>query len=136
MWVWRNEALDQPKVHKIHILKPLNMDFMLYLGQLLCMQRANMKSMTTTEAQKNFGTLVNQAIREPVSITKHTTEVFIILPADHYHKMQKLAALQESKIKKSKSLRDFIGAGRHVSRFSSVEDVDAFIASNRETWKI
>lgn len=95
-----------------------------------------MKSMTTTEAQKNFGSLVNQAIREPVSITKHTTEVFVILPADHYHKMHKLAEAQERKANKTRSLRDFIGAGRHMSRFSSVEDVDAFIASNRETWKI
>ena len=96
-----------------------------------------MKSMTTTEAQKNFANLVNQATREPVSITKHTTEVFVILPADHYHKMQKLAALQESKAKRAKSLCDFIGAGRHLSRFSTtVQDVDAFIASNRETWKV
>lgn len=95
-----------------------------------------MKSMTTTEAQKNFGALVNQAIREPVSITKHTTEVFVILPADHYHKMYKLAEAQERKTSETRSLRDFIGAGRHVSRFSSVEAVDAFIASNRETWKI
>lgn len=94
-----------------------------------------MKSMTTTEAQKNFGTLVNQAIREPVSITKHTTEIFVILPADHYHKILKLAAMQEKTMNKAKSLRDFIGAGRHLSRFSSVQDVDAFIASNRETWK-
>ena len=92
--------------------------------------------MTTTEAQKNFGTLVNQAIREPVSITKHTTEVFVILPADQYHEMQKLAARQEKKASKARALRAFIGAGRHLSRFSSVQDVDAFIASNRETWKI
>ena len=95
-----------------------------------------MKSMTTTEAQKNFGTLVNHAIREPVSITKHTAEIFVILPADHYYKMMKLAAMQEKSMNKTKSLRDFIGAGRHMSRFSSVQDVDAFITSNRETWKI
>ena len=94
-----------------------------------------MKSMTTTEAQKNFGTLVNQAIREPVSITKHTAEIFVILPADHYHKILKLAEAHEQTLNKAKSLRDFIGAGRHLSRFSSVQDVDAFIASNRETWK-
>jgi len=50
--------------------------------------------------------------------------------------MMKLAAMQEKSMNKTKSLRDFIGAGRHVSRFSSVQDVDAFIASNRETWKI
>ena len=37
---------------------------------------------------------------------------------------------------KEKSLRDFIGAGRHLSRFSSVEDVDVFVASNRETWDV
>lgn len=38
--------------------------------------------------------------------------------------------------KKPKPLRDFIGAGRHLSRFSSVEDVDTFVASNRETWDV
>jgi len=57
-------------------------------------------------------------------------------PSDYYHKILKLAATPEKAMNKTKSLRDFIGAGRHLSRFATVKDVDEFIASNRETWKI
>jgi len=32
------------------------------------------------------------------------------------------------------TLIDFLGAGKEHIRFSSVEDIDAFVAGNRELW--
>lgn len=95
-----------------------------------------MKTMTTTEVQKSFGDLVNQATREAVSITKHTKEVFVVVPSQEFHRMRKLADLDGRRTEKSKTLQDFIGAGRTHSRFDSVEAVDQFIANNREVWKV
>lgn len=95
-----------------------------------------MKTMTTTEAQKSFGDLVNSATRETVAITKHTKEVFVVVPSQEFHRMKKLADIAGSRVGKAKTLQDFIGAGRAHSRFSSVEEVDNFISANREVWKI
>ncbi len=94
------------------------------------------KSMTTTQAQKNFGSLVESAVKEPVSITKHMKEVFVIVPSREFYKMKKLADSATQKIKKKKTLMDFMGAGKEFSRFSTVEQVDEFISSNRELWKV
>jgi hypothetical protein len=35
---------------------------------------------------------------------------------------------------KDQTLIDFLGAGKEHSRFSSVKDIDAFVAGNRELW--
>lgn len=94
------------------------------------------KTMTTTQAQKNFGSLVTDAVKETVSITKHTKEVFVIVPSFEFHKMKKLAELATKQVKKSKTLLDFIGAGKKHSRFSTIDQVDQFISANREIWKI
>lgn len=96
----------------------------------------SVKSMSTTEVQKNFGSLVTQAIREPVSVTKHMKEVFVIVPADKFHEMKQRATQYDQKQRKTRGLRDFIGAGRAYSRFTSVEEVDQFIRSHRETWEM
>lgn len=93
------------------------------------------KTMSTTEAQKNFGNLVTQAIKEPVSITKHMKEVFVIVPANDFYEMKEQADQHTKCQRKARGLRDFIGAGRQYSRFASVEDVDKFISSNREQWE-
>jgi hypothetical protein len=37
-------------------------------------------------------------------------------------------------ISEPKTLLDFLGAGKAHSRFSSVEEIDAFVAGNREIW--
>ena len=34
----------------------------------------------------------------------------------------------------SGSLVDFLGAGKVYSRFASIEEIDAFVAGNRELW--
>ena len=41
----------------------------------------------------------------------------------------------KSQISEAKNLTDFLGAGKAYQRFSSVKEIDNFVAENRETWE-
>lgn len=42
--------------------------------------------------------------------------------------------MKATNIEESKTLVDFLGTGKAHNRFSSVEDIDAFVSGNREEW--
>ena len=91
------------------------------------------KTLTTTEAQKNFGNLVINAINEPIAITKHMKEVFVIVPSEQYHKMKQFYDVLENKTKKQKKAGSYIGSAKGL--FASSQEVDEFILKERESWK-
>ena len=94
-----------------------------------------MRTISSTQAQKSFGELVTNAIREPISITKHTKEVFVIVPSHEYHKMKRVYEDMAKKMSASpkRTASSYIGAARGL--FSSVEDVDNFISNERKSWQ-
>ena len=94
-----------------------------------------MKTISSTQAQKNFGELVTNAIREPISITKHTKEVFVIVPSHEYHKMKQVYEDITKRLSapKKRLASSYIGAAKGL--FSSVEEVDNFISKERESWQ-
>lgn len=94
-----------------------------------------MRTISSTQAQKSFGELVTEAIREPISITKHTKEIFVIVPSHEYHKMKEVYDDITKKISevKERTASSYIGAAKGL--FSSAEDVDNFISKEREAWK-
>ena len=47
-----------------------------------------MKSVTTTEFYRNFGTYSDAAMREPVSITNHGRDSLVVLSADEYKRLK------------------------------------------------
>lgn len=93
-----------------------------------------MRTISSTEAQKSFGELVTNAIREPISITKHTKEVVVMVPSHEYHEMRKAYNEITKKLSVAeKSASSYIGAAKGV--FSSVEEVDSFILNERRSWE-
>ena len=93
----------------------------------------SMKSITITQAKENFDTWVDTAITEPFLVTKQSKEIFVIVPFEEFNQMK---GWLNRKNKRPQNLLDFIGLGKQYARFSSVEEVDRFIASNRELWQI
>lgn len=91
-----------------------------------------MKSLSSTQAQKSFGDLVNQAMREPIAVTKHTREIFVIVPADEYHQMKKQCRQPSKNQPKPRPASSYIGSVQGV--FASSEEVDRFIAQERAAW--
>lgn len=93
-----------------------------------------MKTISSTQAQKSFGELVTSAIKEPISITKHTKEVFVIVPSDEYHKMKRAYESLSSKlfVSEESTAQSYIGSVKGV--FSSSAEVDQFIVQEREAW--
>lgn len=49
-----------------------------------------MKSVTTTEFYRNFGTYSDAAMREPVSITNHGRDSLVVLSADEYRRLKSM----------------------------------------------
>lgn len=94
-----------------------------------------MKTISSTQAQKSFGELVTNAIKEPISITKHAREIFVIVPSQEYHKMEKAYESFSKKILTSKKriASSYIGSAKGL--FSSAEEVDHFIAKERAAWR-
>ena len=94
-----------------------------------------MRTISSTQAQKSFGELVTSAIREPISITKHAKEVFVIVPSHEYHKMKQVYEDITKKLlsPKKRTASSYIGAAKGL--FSSVEEVDNFILKERKSWK-
>ena len=92
-----------------------------------------MKTINIAEAKRYFDDLAMQSLHEPISVTDKQKEIAVILsPEDFYQLLQ--AAKQSINNLKPKTSVDFLGAGKAHSRFSSVEEIDAFITGNREFW--
>jgi len=94
-----------------------------------------MKTISSTQAQKSFGELVTNAIKEPISITKHTKEIFVIVPSHEYHKMRQAYEKLAKKILRSKKriASSYIGSAKGL--FGSIEEVDRFISEERALWR-
>jgi len=91
-----------------------------------------MKAISSTQAQKHFGDLLMQVNREPIAIKKHDKEIAVLISIYDFEKILE----KHSKQKSNDKLSNFIGLGKSSKRFSSIEQVDEFISSNRETWEI
>ena len=93
-----------------------------------------MKTISSTQAQISFGELVTNAIREPISITRHTKEIFVIVPTYEYHKMKQAydAFTYDKSMSNKRTASSYIGSAKGL--FSSVEDVDQFISKERTAW--
>jgi prevent-host-death family protein len=93
-----------------------------------------MKTISSTEAQKSFGELVNNAIREPIAVTKHTKEVVIIVPSQEYHEMRKAYDEVNQRLQVSEgTATSYLGGAKGL--FDSVEAVDRFILNERRSWE-
>lgn len=93
-----------------------------------------MRTISSTQAQKSFGELVTNAIKEPISITKHAKEVFVIVPSDEYHKMKQAYENASGRlfVAEDNIAQSYLGSVKGV--FSSSAEVDQFIAKEREAW--
>ncbi len=92
-----------------------------------------MKTINVEEAKHYFNASAMQALHEPISVTDEQKEIAVILSPDVFYQLLKAAKQSISDIK-PKTLVDFLGAGKAHSRFSSVEEIDAFVVGNREQW--
>lgn len=93
-----------------------------------------MRIISSTQAQKSFGELVTSAIREPISITRHTKEIFVIVPSEEYHRMKQAYDSLSSRLSVSEAnvAQFYLGSIKGI--FSSATEVDEFIAKEREAW--
>ena len=91
-----------------------------------------MKTISATQAQKNFGDLLMEVSREPISIKKHNKEVAILISSYDFQQFIETS----NKNKAEEKISNFLGKGKNSHRFSSTEDVESFISSNREVWEI
>ncbi len=91
-----------------------------------------MKTLTITEARNLFENLKQQPLNEPCSVQYEQENIAVILAFEDFQRL--LQAAKQGMSAQPKNLLDFLGAGKTYSRFSSVADIDAFIADNRELW--
>lgn len=92
-----------------------------------------MKTISIAEAKQYFDALAIQPSHEPISVTDQQKEIAVIVSPEDFYRLLQIAK-QCADSAKPKTLLDFLGAGKTHSRFSSVEEIDAFIAGNREIW--
>jgi hypothetical protein len=94
-----------------------------------------MKTINISEAKSYFDDGMTQSLHEPITVTDEQKEIAVILSPEDFYQLLK-AAKQSVGDMKPKTLVDFLGAGKAHNRFSSIEDIDAFVAGNRELWDI
>ena len=96
-----------------------------------------MKTIKATEAQKQFGSLIDAALHAPISITKHSREVVMLVSAQRIYQLVELA---KANLEPSASalaphaLLGMLGAGKEVRAFSSPEEIDQWLHAEREQW--
>ena len=96
-----------------------------------------MKTINATEAQKQFGSLIDAAIHAPISITKHSRQVVVIVSAQRFYKLVELAKTNlESATNPpvTHALLGMLGAGKELRAFDSPADLDAWLQAEREQW--
>jgi len=94
-----------------------------------------MKTMNIAEAKHYFDASSMQSLHEPISVTDEQKEIAVILSPEDFYQLLK-AAKRSVNDMKPKTLVDFLGAGKVHSRFSSIEEIDAFVDGNRELWDV
>jgi hypothetical protein len=80
-----------------------------------------------------------QAYYETESIITSDHQLHLKLPDTIPEGRAKIAVIYEMPIptgQQPKTLLDFLGAGKVFGRFSSAEEIDAFVANNREDWEL
>ncbi len=92
-----------------------------------------MKIINIAEAKRYFDASTQQTLDKPITVTDAQKEIAVILSPEVFYQLLK-AAKQSVTDMKPKTLVDFLGAGKAYNRFSSVENIDAFVAGNRELW--
>ncbi|MDD2661712.1 MAG: hypothetical protein PHY54_18830 [Methylococcales bacterium] len=94
-----------------------------------------MKTINIEEAKHYFDDSAMQSLHEPISVTDEQKEIAVILSPEDFYQLLKAAKRSVSDMK-PKTLVDFLDAGKAYSRFSSIEDIDSFVAGNRELWDV
>ena len=94
-----------------------------------------MKSISINEVKRYFDAPSMQLIHEPISVIDEQKEVAVILSPEDFYQLLK-AAKRSVAENNQKTLVDFLGAGKAHNRFNSVEEIDAFVESNRELWNV
>jgi len=56
------------------------------------------------------------------------------IPVGRQAKIAIIYELEPQTSKQYKTLVDFLGAGKNYSRFASTEEIDDFVANNRDDW--
>lgn len=92
-----------------------------------------MKTFSIAEAKHYLDTSMMQSLHEPITVTDQQKEIAVILSPEDFYQLLK-AANQSINGLKPKTLVDFLGTGKAYSRFASIEEIDAFVAGNRELW--
>ncbi|MEN9502261.1 MAG: Antitoxin Phd YefM, type toxin-antitoxin system [Pseudomonadota bacterium] len=96
-----------------------------------------MKTINSTEAQKQFGLLLDTAIHEPVSITRRNRDVVIILAAKQFYQLVEAAktCLQlASPAPEQHALLSLLNSGREIRAFQSPQDIDNWLRNERDSW--
>lgn len=96
-----------------------------------------MKTINATEAQKQFGSLIDAALHAPISITKHSREVVVLVSAQRFHQLVELAKTNLEPSANSPAphaLLGLLGAGKEVRAFNSPAEIDQWLQAEREQW--
>ena len=94
-----------------------------------------MKSISINEVKRYFDAPIMQSIHEPISVTDEQKAIAVILSPEDFYQLLK-AAKRSVADNKQKTLVDFLGAGKAYNRFTTVEEIDAFVLGNRELWHV
>jgi prevent-host-death family protein len=95
-----------------------------------------MKKMSSKEIKDRYGEFVDAARREPVVHTSHGRPTLVTLSIDHARQIpalrDRLDAMEHGHPRRS--LLDYAGKGRKLSRFKSDAEIEEFLESEREAW--
>ena len=83
---------------------------------------------TTAEFLKNFGTLADKALAEPITITKHGRDRFVLVEVGEWEK-------RERRYRKSLSLESFTDAEMQSIENSLKDYGDTHLDAELKDWK-
>lgn len=96
-----------------------------------------MKTINATEAQKQFGALLDSALNAPISITKHSREIAVLVSSQRFHQLVELAKknlAEKAPPESSHALLNMLAVGKEVRAFNSPTEIDHWLQSEREQW--
>lgn len=96
-----------------------------------------MKTINATEAQKQFGSLLDSAIQEPVSITRRNRDVVVMLAAQQFYQLVAAAKARLSpspELPEQHALLGLLNSGKDVRAFQSAQDIDEWLRNERDAW--
>lgn len=96
-----------------------------------------MKTINATEAQKQFGSLLDSAIQEPVSITRRNRDVVVMLAAQQFYQLVDAAKAKLSAPPgppEQHALLGLLNSGKGVRAFESAQDIDRWLRNERDAW--